>query len=410
MVEIELEEFEEYYRERLNELFYKERRVARKLLGDMREDLMKIKVCLDRFLEIEDKVDDRAKRSLNLFSDRIQKDVDNIEVPNDDEVEFSNLNKFKNSIKKLFVSINEIGRKSIPKFQKEAQPQIKELNFLTRKLGKRQASLDRILRKKYGDAKAAEDLLEKAEKLFTLRDNIENARRDLDHFERELEERKGVLEELNQGLLELEKNELFRELETEKEKLFKLKIAIKDLLGFNKALKKMKFALEKENLHIPNIDTNYLKNFLKNPISTLRKDTKDFTTFRAMLVHLRRVLEENKLNLKTETKEKTIEQINQIFDERELQDSIEELTELNAKIKNIQKKIKDKGLADKLTNIKNDISVNTVKLEHTENDLKRKNKDYLRYLASLKKEREEYQNALEKILGEPVKINITFNF
>ena len=410
MVEIELEEFEEYYRERLNELFYKERRVARKLLGDMREDLMKIKVCLDRFLEIEDKVDDRAKRSLNLFSDRIQKDVDNIEVPNDDEVEFSNLNKFKNSIKKLFVSINEIGRKSIPKFQKEAQPQIKELNFLTRKLGKRQASLDRILRKKYGDAKAAEDLLEKAEKLFTLRDNIENARRDLDHFERELEERKGVLEELNQGLLELEKNELFRELETEKEKLFKLKIAIKDLLGFNKALKKMKFALEKENLHIPNIDTNYLKNFLKNPISTLRKDTKDFTTFRAMLVHLRRVLEENKLNLKTETKEKTIEQINQIFDERELQDSIEELTELNAKIKNIQKKIKDKGLADNLTNIKNDISVNTVKLEHTENDLKRKNKDYLRYLASLKKEREEYQNALEKILGEPVKINITFNF
>jgi len=51
-----------------------------------------------------------------------------------------------------------------------------------------------------------------------------------------------------------------------------------------------------------------------------------------------------------------------------------------------------------------------VKLEHIQNDFERKNKDYTRYLAALKTEREEFQNSIEEILKEKVKINITFSF
>ena len=60
--------------------------------------------------------------------------------------------------------------------------------------------------------------------------------------------------------------------------------------------------------------------------------------------------------------------------------------------------------------MKNEISTNTVKLEHTNNDYDRKNKDYTRYLNTLKNDREEFQSLLEEILREKVKLNIVFTF
>ncbi|MFX1289143.1 MAG: hypothetical protein ACFFFY_11370, partial [Promethearchaeota archaeon] len=70
----------------------------------------------------------------------------------------------------------------------------------------------------------------------------------------------------------------------------------------------------------------------------------------------------------------------------------------------------EEGLAIHREEIKNKISTNTVKLEHLEHDLDRKNKDYLRYLSSLKTEREEIQNSISKVINQEIKINITFNF
>ena len=51
-----------------------------------------------------------------------------------------------------------------------------------------------------------------------------------------------------------------------------------------------------------------------------------------------------------------------------------------------------------------------MKLEHLERDLDRKNNDYLRYLSSLKNEREDIQKSIGKVINQEVKINITFNF
>ena len=85
----------------------------------------------------------------------------------------------------------------------------------------------------------------------------------------------------------------------------------------------MRFKLEKGILHVPNIDLNYLRDFIKSPIKMLVNERKDLPKFTALMVQLRHALEENKLNMKTDTKEKTIEQINAIFDEKLLQENIE---------------------------------------------------------------------------------------
>ncbi len=410
MIEISLDEFEEFYKEKIDEQFYKQKRVASKLINDIKSDLIEIKVCMDHFLETgEDKVDKKAIRSLHFFSDRIRKEIDEIDIP-EEEISYDNIIDLFNSIKRLFVTINEIARKSLPKFKSEVQNEIKELNYLTRKLGKRQQSLDQFLRKKYNDVRIAEEVLKKLPKFFTLKENIEKTKSDLDQLEKDIELKKEEQEQLNKDLLELEKDPLFKKLETEKDKVFKLKIDIRDKLGFRKALKKLKVEMEKNTISISNLNISYLNNFLKSPINTLVKDDKNLSNFKSLLVQLRHTLEENKLNLKSDKKEKTIEQINTIFDERTIYDDLEQLEKLNEVITNLKSKVKDAGLSQKLEELKNEISINALKLEHSEADFARRNKDYIRYLGNLKKEREDFQKSVEQFLKEEVKINITFSF
>ena len=410
MIEISLEEFEDFYKKKINSQFSKIKRATQKLITNIRENLIEIKVCMDHFIKSgESKIDGKAQKSLHLFSDKMRKEIDEIEIP-DEDIYYDNVNDLLNSIKKLFPTINEIARKAFPKFQKEVQAEIKELDYITRKLGKRQGILDEFLRKKYTDVREAEELLKKLPKLFSLRDHIEKARIELDEFENEHEEKKEVQEKLNSELIELEKNQLFKNLEEEEDNLFRLQLKINDEIGFKKALKKLKFELEKGTIHITNIDLNYLKEFLKNPIRMLSNERKDLPKFTTLMVQLRHSLEEKKLNLKSETKEKTIEQINSIFNEKKLQANIENYLQVKEKIKGIENKIEEAGLTQKLDDLKNQISKISIKLERIENDKTRKNKDYTRYLSNLKVERETFQNMAEHVLNEPVKIDITFSF
>ncbi|MFX0071868.1 MAG: hypothetical protein ACFFAO_12330, partial [Candidatus Hermodarchaeota archaeon] len=363
MVEIALNEFEEFYKERLNSQYFKIKKAVKKILSDIESSLIDIKICMDHFQEsATQKIDDKSLRSLKLFYERIKSSIENITIPEENDMMYENLNEVLTSIKKLFTDINEIARKSLPKFQKQVQPEIKELNYVTRKLGKKQTILDQFLRKKYSDVKNAEDLLKKLPKFFSLKSNIENSKTDLDNFEKDLKDKEELLESLNRELIKLEKSEILKELDNKKDELFQLRLKINDELGFKKALKKLKFELEKETIHVANIDLNYLKNLLKNPIGTLRKESNDLPKLTSILVQLRRALEENKLSLKSDTKEKTIEQINVIFEEKKLHDDIELVNQLRDEIKQIEKKIDQLGLAQELEDVKNQISINKVKL------------------------------------------------
>jgi hypothetical protein len=410
MIEILLEEFEDYYKERLDSQFFKIKKAVKKQLTDINESLLEIKVCTDHFIEAgEGKIDEKALKSLHLFSDKIRKEIDEVGVPEED-ITYDAMYNLLNSIKKLFTNINDIAKKSVPKFQKELQTEIKELSYITRKLGNKQKALDEFLRKKYMDVKDAEYLLKKLPKLFTLKDNIEHSKSDLENFEKELEERKKEQEKLTQTLIKIEKNELFAELDQLEAKLARLRMDINNKFGFKKALKKLKFELDKNTMHIPNVNIYFLKDFLKNPINTLVNESRELPKFSALLIQLRHVLEDNKLNLKSDVKDKTIHQINTIFDEKVIQNEIDNIKTLRSEIDDIKKKIEHEGLAVKRDEIKNKISLNTVKLERLENDLDRKNKDYLRYLSSLKDEREGIQKSIKDHTNQEVKLNITFNF
>lgn len=208
MIEILLEEFEDFYKEKLNSQFYKVKKAVKKQISEIRENLLEIKVCTDHFIEAgEGKIEEKALKSLHFFSDRIKKEIDEIEVP-EDEITYDAMHDLLNSMKKLFINIDGIAKKSLPKFQKQVQAEIKELSYITRKLGNKQKGMDEFLRKKYTDLKDAEYLLKKLPKLFTLKENIEHSKSDLENFEKELEERKKEQEKLTQTLTKIENHKI----------------------------------------------------------------------------------------------------------------------------------------------------------------------------------------------------------
>ncbi len=119
MIEKDLEEFENFYKEQLNSQFFKVKKYTNKLLHDIRENLIEIKVCLDHFLETgKEKIEQKDQKSLKLFSARIRKEIDEIQIP-EEEINYDNISDLLNSIKKLFTRINEIARKSFPSFKKK---------------------------------------------------------------------------------------------------------------------------------------------------------------------------------------------------------------------------------------------------------------------------------------------------
>ena len=73
MVEVALEEFEDFYKERLNSQFFKIKKVSKKLISDIRDSLIAIKVTMDHFQEsAAQKIDIKALRSLKLFYERVK--------------------------------------------------------------------------------------------------------------------------------------------------------------------------------------------------------------------------------------------------------------------------------------------------------------------------------------------------
>lgn len=394
----------------MEDIFFKVKRKAQKMIESIDEGLNDLKKSIDRMenSEAKENLDQKANKSLQYFNERIKKDINEIDIP--EEMTYESLSELLKAIKKLFELINDISKKTIPKFQKDFQVEIKDLHYHTRKLGQKGGMLDKLLREKFKSVREAEHLLNRLPKLFALKNNIEHAKSSINEIEKEKEEVAKLLESLESELLKLEDNELFKKQSELNNALFNLKIDLNDSLKFKKALKKLRVELERGNIKLRNISLNDIKEFLKDPIVSLCKDSKDLRKLSNLLVQLRLSLESNELNLKTTKKETTIEQINQILSGNKLKENVERFKQTQEEMRNLEKQISEIGLSKKLTQIKEKIASTSLKKEHLENDFKKKTEDYLSYLKKLKEERERFSKLVEDKTEEKVKIEIIFTF
>ncbi|MCK4238644.1 MAG: hypothetical protein KAX33_05935 [Candidatus Lokiarchaeota archaeon] len=394
----------------MEDIFSKVKRKAQKLTESIDQSLIDLKKSIDRMekSEAKENLDQKANKSLSYFTERVKKDINIIEIPED--MTYEKLSTLLKEIKKLFELITDISRKTIPKFQRDFQAEIKDLHYYTRKLGQKGGILDKFLREKYKKIREAENLINKLPKLFALKNNIENAKNSINEIGNEKEDVAIQLESLKNELLKFEDHALFKKQSDLNNDLFNLKIDINDNLKFKKALKKLRVEVERGNIKLRNISIDDIKDFFKDPIVNLCKDSKDLRKLSILLVQLRITLESNELKLKTTKKESTIEHINQILSGNELKENIEKYKHLQEEISNLEKEINETGLSKKIFQLKEKIASASLKKDHLENDFKKKNDDYLSYLKKLKEEREKFSKMVEGITDERIKIVITFSF
>jgi hypothetical protein len=116
--------------------------------------------------------------------------------------------------------------------------------------------------------------------------------------------------------------------------------------------------------------------------------------------------ENDPLQLKGELKSKIISNINDIVNENILEPYINQILEYRAKKKEIKKILDERGLETQRNDLKDKIANLTIQVEHDQNDLNRRKREYHELIERVVSEREELQKNLKIQTGEEIKINV----
>ncbi|MHA1341997.1 MAG: hypothetical protein ACTSRZ_10185 [Promethearchaeota archaeon] len=411
MIEIQLEELEDWYIQQLNQVYSKYKKALKKFLVKLEQYIIELKNNLNIMHNRKDEVeiDEKSKVFVDRFYEKVKQHVESLVIPSDptaDEV-YDMMDK----IKRVFLDIGEVGRKNIPRIGELFKQEIVGIDMITRKISEQLAKIDAFLRKKYAHVREAERLIKRIPKLLNIIERISNAKSTIENLEKQKNQIVQELDELEKNLLNLEADPLFKKKKVLEERLVKLRMEFDDKIKFKKALKKLRKKIEKSGAY-KGLTASKVRNYLTDPLNNIATEGAEHKQLTDFLIQLRYLLEHNPefLQLKSEIRQKTIENINQIVENKVLVPMIEEYLKIKEELADIKKKLEKKNLDTQIESIKESISLKTQTSQHFENDLKNKQNEYRQLLEKLKQEREEIHQKIKEYIGQDVKINITLKY
>ncbi|QEE16358.1 hypothetical protein DSAG12_02188 [Promethearchaeum syntrophicum] len=415
MQEISLEEVENWYLDQLKIRFKREHKVLSKFFSLSEKELGQarnsIKTWKDRdFQSEETKLDDKTQKILERFVDSVVENLDEIRIPSIHikDISYENSQKYCDSIKKLYSVYNSQGRKAIPRFGKQFKIEIKEVDLHLRKIGDLTQKIGKFLRKNYQDGKIAENEIKNIPQLTHNIERLGSIKGKIDGMDEELNDMKNNLTIHENDLLKLSEDadlQLFEKIEQEETVKSN---NLRDYLKFKKAFKKLKKSLEKGTINARGITDNDIRPYIKDPVKTILNEGPKLNRLRDILIKTRLILEDEKdpLKLKKDLRNKIIVNINQIVSENKLEPLINENLEIKIRKEEIRGILKNKGIEQKRTDLKNKISTLTLDVEHFSKDLKHRKREYKELLSKISSDRDDLQKKIEEQIGEEVKIKI----
>jgi hypothetical protein len=224
---------------------------------------------------------------------------------------------------------------------------------------------------------------------------------ELEEMKQELKAQEDELQELNQhpDLQKLQKLE-HRDLRKTRE--------LRTNLKFKKALKKLEKAMERNNVTMRDLSTRDLKKYMKSTVTGILNEGPKVHDLKQVLIKTRLVLEDedHPLNIKSDLREKILENIHQIVNENLLAPYIKELNNIKEEIEHTKKAIDEAGIDAQRRDLKEKIATLTADVDHFQNDLKHQKREYKSLLGKISSKRDELQKEIKKHTGEDVKIKI----
>ena len=414
MQEISLEDIEDWYLNQLKIRFKREHKVLSKFFSMSEKELGQTRNSIKNwknreFLE-ENKLDDKTQKILERFVDSVVENLDEIRIPSIhfESISYENSQKYCDSIKKLYSVYNSQGRKAIPRFGKQFKIEIKEVDLHLRKIGDLTQKISKFLRKNYQEGKIAEGEIKNIPQLKHNIERLGSIKGKIDGMDKNHQGMKENLTASENNLLKLSEDtdlQLFEKIE--REETIKSN-ELRDSLKFKKAFKKLKKSLEKGTIYTRDIKESDLRPYIKDPVKKILQEGPKINRLREILIKTRLILEDKKdpLKLKADLRNKIIVNINQIVSENKLEPLINENLEIQTRKEEVRERLKEKGIEQKRTELKNKISQLTLDVEHFSNDLKHCKREYKELLSKVSSDRDDLQKKIEEQIGEEVKIKI----
>ena len=399
-MEIPLEEVPGHLEEILEDKYKKEKKVGGKLLQQIMDNLNSIQDSInDLASNINKERDDLKNRALTRFVDALQSELKKFDPVISEIITHKELKRSFDFLSKLFTVYNESAKKWARNFAKDFKGELKQLDSFMNSLFRKNGKLDHFIRNKYDKVREAEEITEKIDDLDDLCKRVVDEQTKIEQYKGDKEDIKKKLENMEKELLDLENDPLV----AKRNKLFRDKNKLKqeitlEFSRIKKSMKKFQKAIDNGRVELRFVTKRDIKDYFKNPFQSVINDGPEYPTLRAILDNLEGSLGEE-VKLKGSKKDKTQETISEMRDQYSLKPVIEKYLAVENERKQILEKIENKGTAEKIETIKQQISDLTTQKGHIETDTEHEKENVLNTLTkikSVKKEIEDEINALTK--------------
>jgi DNA repair exonuclease SbcCD ATPase subunit len=417
-LEIDLSELNDWYSKRLNEIYMKDKKMLFRFVEMIKKEVSSINYSLDGWLSPSRKpnpeaepLDSKSKKVLERFIQKLKEYLSEIKFPAED-IKYSEAEDLINSIKKLFANYNDLGKKSVGFFMKQYSLEMKELQMFLGNIEKNFVQLDKYLRKKCKKLGEAEQITKNIPRLQTEIERLAQIKESLHSLEEKLNQKKMELEGYEKNYESLLDQKEILELENLRNQIRKYKAELDGKVKLGKVFKKLRKVLEENR-------SGLLRQFKVEDVKALSKDTVEFLMadgvkmprFKEVLIAIRLLIENietegDVLQLSGDSREKALENIEQLLNQPIIPNMLEELYKYEAQREALEKIIKEKGYMEKITELKEKISVNSADLEHMTADYNRRKNEYSELIQKVKQLREKLQQDIKKEIKEDVKIKI----
>ncbi len=417
-VEIDLSDLNEWYSKRLNEIYMKDKRMLSRFVELIKKEVSSINYSLDGWLSPSRKpnpeaepLDSKSKKVLERFIQKLKEYLSEIKFPGE-ELKYSEAEDVINSIKKLFANYNDLGKKSVGFFMKQYSLEMKELQMFLGNIEKNFVQMDKYLRKKCKKLEEAEQVMKNIPRLQTEIERLAQTKESLHSMEEKLKQKKAELEEYEKNYESLLDQKEILDLENLRGEIRKYKAELDSKVKLGKIFKKLRKVLEENKSGI-------LRQFKIEDVKALSKDTVEFlmadgvkmNRFKEVLISIRLLIENietegDVLQISGDSREKALENIEQLLNQPIIPNMLEKLYQYEAQREALEKIIKEKGYMEKISELKEKISVNSADLEHMTADYNRRKNEYSELIQKVKQLREKIQQDIKKETKEDVKIKI----
>lgn len=408
-MEIPIDEMHEFLEEAIANKFKKERKVGKKFLQTIVQDFLSAKDSIDDLAKkLDPEKDDLVTRSARRFTSALQSEMENFDMNLEGEINYKKLKEIFDFLTKFFRAYNENGKKWFRKFGEEYKDELKSLDLFMRKLFRNNGKLDKFMKTRYEKVKNAEDISEDLERLEELTGRVSEGKEKIEELKDSTVESGEEIKILEDELVQLENDELI----IEERKYFREQNKIKqqiqlDLSKIKKSLKKFQKAVENGRYSPRFITAKEIKDFVKSPYKNLMADGPEYPKLRAILENLADSLEVDDIQLRDDKKEKTMEIVEEIKEEYSLKPLIQNYNELKEKRKELKKKIGEKGISDKIDDVKQKISDLTTQKSHSKADLSHGKDVTVNTLKKMKSLKENIEKNIKELSKVEVKILLT---